>query len=69
MGADGDVYGGYVHADKDTEGTFSNLYYEYVKESAYSNYTTEQQNKTLKAYDNDTCVTRYEKRYSDLFED
>lgn len=69
MGTDGDVYGGYVHADKDTEGTFSNLYYEYVKESAYSNYTTEQQNKLLKQYDNDTCVTRYEKRYKDLFED
>lgn len=69
MGENGDVYGGYVEADKDTEGTFSNLYYEYVKESAYSNYTTEQQNKILKQFDNDTCVTRYEKRYKDLFQD
>ncbi len=69
MGENGDVYGGYVEAEKDTEGTFSNLFYEYVKESAYTNYTTEVQNKTLKKYDNDDCITRYENRYNDLFKD
>ncbi len=49
------------------EGSFSNLFYEYVKENAYSNYTTEHQNRTLKKYDNDKCITRYEDRYKDLF--
>ena len=71
MGADNQVYGAYNHAeavgDAKVEGSFSNLYYEYVKESAYTNYTSEVQNKALKKYDNETCVTRYEKRYKDLY--
>ncbi len=63
------VYGGYNHAEHETEGTFSNLFFETVKEAAYSNHTTAVQNKTLTKYDNDTCITRYENRFSDLFED
>ena len=62
----GNVYGGYVHAEKDTEGTFSNLFYEYIKESAYSNYTSEIQSRVLKKYEN--CVERYENRYEDLYD-
>lgn len=63
--ATGDVYGGYDHTQKDTEGTFSNLFYEYIKDSAYSNYTTEIQNRTLKKYEN--CAERFENRYEDLY--
>ena len=61
----GDVYGGYNHAEKDTEGTFSNLFYEYIKDAAYSNYTSEIQSRTLKKYEN--CVERFENRYEDLY--
>ncbi len=63
------VYGGYNHAEHETEGTFSNQFFEYVKEAAYTNHTTEVQNNTLTKYDNDTCITRYENRYNDLFND
>ncbi len=68
IGADGDVYGGYVAADKDKEGTFSNLFYESVKESAYANYASEEQNKVLLEYSNDNTVTRFQKRYQDLLD-
>ena len=66
-GETGDIYGGYNHEARNEEGTFSNMFYEYVKEAAYTNYTTEVQNKTLKKYDNETCITRYESRYKDLY--
>lgn len=66
----GKVYGddGYVHADKDTEGTFSNLFYEAMKETAYTDYATEEQNRILIKYDTENCVTRYQKRYQDLLD-
>lgn len=64
----GEVYGGYVHEDKDKEGTFSNLFYEYIKESAYTNHATEIQNRVLIEYDNGSCVTRYQKAYQDLLD-
>ena len=64
----GSVYGGYVDAEKDTEGTFSNLFYESIKETAYSNYSTEKQNALLLEYNNDSCVTRYQKAYQDLLD-
>ncbi|MBQ7323421.1 MAG: hypothetical protein IJW96_02505, partial [Clostridia bacterium] len=60
------VYGAYNHSEKDTEGTFSNLFYEYIKGKAYSNYSTESQNKILKKYEN--CAERFESRYKDLYE-
>ena len=64
----GDVYGGYVAEDKDKEGTFSNLYYETMKEAAFSNYANEEQTRVIREYDNETCVTRFEKAYKDLLE-
>ncbi len=66
--ANGDVYGGYVEAERETEGTFSNLFYESVKESAYNNYSTEKQSKVLLEYNNDATVTRFQKRYQDLLD-
>ncbi len=68
IGADGDVYGGYVADDKDKEGTFSNLFYESVKESAYANYASEVQNKVLLEYVNDNTVQRFQKKYQDLLD-
>ena len=66
----GDVYGGYNHAERETEGTFSNLYYETMKEAAFSSYATETQTRLIREYDNETtgCVERIEKNYKDLLE-
>lgn len=66
--AGGDVYGGYNHAEKDVEGTFSYLFYETVKSSVVNNYTTEVQNGVLKEYNTDVCVTKYQSRYQDLLD-
>jgi hypothetical protein len=65
IGANNSVYGGYVDAEKDVEGTFSNLFYNYIKDKAYTNYSNEQQNKILKKYEK--CATRYEAKYKDLY--
>ena len=64
----GNVYGGYVEADKDKEGTFSNLFYETIKEAAYNNYATEEQNRVVREFNVDECVTRFKKAYKDLLE-
>ncbi len=64
----GDVYGGYNVADVEKEGSFSNLFYESLKESAASNYTTEKQNEVLNRYNNDDSVTLYKSRYQDLLD-
>lgn len=63
-----DVYGGYVEAEKDIEGTFSNMFYESLKATFASNYQSEIQNEVLNTYNNDTNVTRYVDRYKDLWE-
>lgn len=63
-----DVYGGYVEAEKDIEGTFSNMFYESLKATFASNYQSEIQNEVLNAYNNDTNVTRYVDKYKDLWE-
>ena len=69
---DGPVYDGYNHDDavgeKMVEGSFSYRFYESLKTSAASNYTNEVQSSVLNDYNNDACVTRYEKRYKDLLE-
>ncbi len=62
------VYGGYSATEAETEGTFSNLFYESLKTSAASNYTTEVQNSVLNTYNNDDSVTLYKSRYKDLLE-
>ncbi len=60
------VYGTYYHDQKDVDGTFSNLFYEYVKSTAYTSFSTEEQSKTLKKYDG--IEKRYEDRYKDLYD-
>ena len=50
------------------EGTFSNLYYEALKASNLSSYSSDRRTTIINTYDNDDCVTRYEKRYQDLLE-
>ena len=65
----GNVYkDGYVDAEKDIEGTFSNLFYETIKEAAYNNHATEEQNRAIREYDVEGCVNRIEKAYKDLLE-
>ncbi len=64
--ANGAVYGGYDHAQKDTEGTFSNVFYESFKTSTAQNYSTEVQNSVLNRYNNDGNVTLFKSRYKDL---
>ena len=66
--ADGDVYGGYVEAEKDVEGTFSNLFYEYLKDKIAANHTSDTEGAVLNKYDNSASVTRYQKRYQDLLD-
>ncbi len=63
-----DVYGGYVAAEKEIEGTFSNLFYESLKTSLSNNHANETQSSVLNKYDNDTCVSRYQSRYQDLLD-
>lgn len=64
----GDVYGGYKAADKDVEGTFSNLFYESLKATSASNHASEVESSVLNKYNNDTSVTLYTSRYQDLLD-
>ena len=64
---EGDVYAGYNHAERETEGTFSYLFYEALKSKVTSS-TTIVQNGILSDYNNDTCVTLYKDAYKDLLE-
>ncbi len=68
----GEVYGGMTvenwAEEMQKEGTFANLFYETIKETAYNNHATEEQNRAIKEYDVDECVTRFEKAYKDLLE-
>ncbi len=62
----GKVYGAYDHSQKDIKGTFSNLFYESLKATAISNYTTEIQSDILNTYNVDENVTLYKGAYKDL---
>ncbi|MBQ9113347.1 MAG: hypothetical protein IJY05_00290 [Clostridia bacterium] len=63
----GDVYGGYKHAEAlGEENTFSKMYYESLKATAITDYTNSIQGTVLNNYNNDDSVTRYESRYKDL---
>ena len=72
--ADGEnyVYGAYNHGeavgDSKVEGSFSNLFYESLKASAASNYSSEKESEVLKAYNVDGSVTRYQETYQDLLD-
>lgn len=63
----GDVYA-FDWDERETEGTFSYLFYESLKSdsSSSSSYSSMIQNQILGKYNNSTCVTRYENRYKDL---
>ncbi len=64
-----DVYGGYNHDEAlNKEGSFSNLFYESLKSSATTSYSTEIQNSVLNQYNNDDSVTLYTKNYQDLLD-
>lgn len=63
-----DVYGGYNAVDAAVEGTFSNLYAEAMKEQYSADYATDEQNRLVLEYDNETCVVRNQKTYQDLLD-
>jgi hypothetical protein len=52
----------------EVEGSFANLFYETIKETAYNNHATEEQNRAIREYDVNECVTRFTKAYKDLLE-
>ena len=65
----GDVYGGYNHDEAlNKEGSFSNLFYESLKSSATTTYSTEIQNSVLNQYNNEDSVTLYKDNYQDLLD-
>ncbi|MBQ8406687.1 MAG: hypothetical protein IJY38_02100 [Clostridia bacterium] len=62
----GEVYtNGYVAADRETEGTFSYMFYEYLKNEVSEKYMQEIQTVALQEY-NASSVTKFEDRYEDL---
>ncbi len=63
-----DVYGGYNEAEVETDGTFSQMFYDYIKESAITNFSTGEQNRVLNSYNNSKSVTRFQDRYQDLLD-
>ncbi len=66
--------GGYVYgdtidwSDKDTEGTFANIFYNYIKDSALSNVSTDKRTRIITEYKDDSSVVLYEKQYKDLLD-
>lgn len=65
---DGDVYGGFKADEMEVEGTFSYLFYESLKSTSASSYTSTVQNQLLNQYNNDNAVTLHTKAYQDLLE-
>ncbi len=69
-----DNNGGYVYgevidwSEKDTEGTFANLFYEYIKESDLDSATTNRRSQLISLFVDDDSVVLYEDAYSDLLE-
>lgn len=53
-------------AQVNTTGTFSNLYYEMWKSKFVSDYSSNMSKAATNAYNNDDCVTIYEKRYANF---
>ncbi len=56
---------GYVAADRDVEGSFSNLFYEAQKSAAVASYSSNMQTKIINSYA-ESSATVYEERYADL---
>ncbi len=55
----------YVAADKDTEGSFSNLFYEAQKSAAVTKFASDKQTEIVNRYA-EVSATVYEERYADL---
>lgn len=64
----GDVYGGYDANAKETEGSFSELFYESLKESMIGTATSELQNMVLNQFNNAKSVKKFQKTYQDLLD-
>lgn len=62
----GDVYGGYNGEEKETEGTFSYLFYESLKSTTASTYVSEAQTKVLNGYKD--AATYHTEAYQDLLD-
>lgn len=66
----GSVYGE-VKFTKDRvekEGTFENLFFEWIKDQTLANESTSKRNEILQYFATDSTVTKYEKAYKDLLE-
>ena len=66
-GVNGDVNYWKDMAKEESEGTFANMFYEYLK-SKISDDTSLAQNGIILEYNNDTCVKLYKDTYKDLLE-
>lgn len=64
----GDVYGGYDANAKETEGSFSALYYESLKDKLKGQATSELQNMILNQYNTGKSVKKFQKAYQDLLD-
>ena len=65
---DGDVYGGFKTDEMEVEGTFSYLFYESLKATSATSYTTTVKADIVNGYKNDKAVTLYTEAYEDLLE-
>lgn len=65
---DGDVYGGFKADEMEVEGTFSYLFYESLKATSATSYTTTVRAQIVNEYNNDKAVTLHTKAYEDLLE-
>lgn len=50
------------------EGTFENLFFEWVKSSDLTDVSTTRRTKILNEFNKDTTVTKYQNRYQDLLD-
>lgn len=55
-------------AERNKEGTFSNLYFEALKSNNLSTTSTDRQTSIINTYSGEACVTVYTNRYSDLYQ-
>ena len=64
---DGNTYSeGFKYSDRTQEGTFSYYYYQAYKSDKASSYATDAQNEIIINLNQDSVVTKYQDRYSDL---
>ena len=50
------------------EGTFENLFYEWIKSTSISDITNKRRDQIISDFNNDSSVEKFEKRYKDLLE-